>query len=169
MYNYLLAVSIFLTSIYSLQFTDVDGNPVSMSSYQNKKILLVNIATGNSKVSQLAGLQQLQQTYSDSLVIIAFPSNSFGNEARTNAEIKQFCQATYGVTFKIAAKNSVTGAGIQSVYNWLAHVSDNGAMDAVVAKDFQKFLIDKDGKLIGAFGASVAPMDSQIVNAITGN
>lgn len=169
MYNLLLTASIFLTSIYSLQFTDVDGNQVNMSSYQNKKILLVNIATGSSKVSQLAGLQQLQQTYGGSLVIIAFPSNGFGNEARTNAEIKQFCQTNYGVSFKIAAKNSVTGAGVQSVYNWLAHVSDNGAMDAVVAKDFQKFLIDKDGKLIGAFASSVTPMDSQIVNAITGN
>jgi glutathione peroxidase len=155
------------TSIYTLQFTDVDGNQVSMSNYQNKKILLVNIATGSPRVSQLAGLQQLHQTYGDSLVIIAFPSNSFANETRSNAEIKQFCQSNYGVTFKIAAKNPVAGAGIQSIYNWLAQASENGVMDGTVGRDFQKFLISKEGTLIGVFAPSVVPTDPQILNAIT--
>ncbi|HWR33556.1 MAG TPA: hypothetical protein VN451_08525 [Chitinophagaceae bacterium] len=157
------------TSIYTLQFQDTDGNTIPMSNYQNKKILLVNIATNGTRVSQLAGLQQLHQTYGDSVAIIAFPSNSFGHEPRTNAEIKQFCQNNYGVTFKIAAKNSVAGTGIQSIYNWLAHASENGVMDGIVGGDFQKFLIDKTGSLIGVFAPSVAPMDSLVVNALTGN
>lgn len=168
MYNLIFGViSLWLTDFYTLQITDVDGNSVNMSSYQNKKILLVNIGTGSPRVSQLAGLQQLQQTYGDSLVIIAFPSNSFANETRTNAEIKQFCQNNYNVTFKIAAKNPVSGTGIQPIYNWLALVSENGVMNGAVGRDFQKFLIGKDGSLMGVFAPSVDPMDAQLINAIT--
>jgi glutathione peroxidase len=159
----------FFTSIYSLQFRDADGNQVNMSTYQNKKILIVNIATGSPKVNQLGALQQLQQTYGDSLSVIVFPSNSFGNEGRSDTEIKQFCQANYGTTFLIAAKGSILGAGAQPVFNWLAHSNENGVMDAVVVKDFQKFLIDKDGKLVGVFAPSVLPTDSTIINAINAN
>jgi glutathione peroxidase len=167
MYTYIVSVFAFLSSIYSLQFTDLDGVVTNMSSYQGKKILLVNIATGSPRVSQLAGLQQLHETYGDSVVIIAFPSNSFGNETRTNAEIKQFCQGNYGVTFKITAKNPVAGAGIQSIYNWLANVGENGMMDGTVGGNFQKFLINKEGLLIGVFAPSVMPTDPEIINALT--
>jgi glutathione peroxidase len=170
MNSFLIGVlSLFLTSIYSLHFNDVDGNTINMSAYQGKKILIVNIATGSQRVSQLADLQQLHQLYPDSLVIIAFPSNSFAHETRTNAEIKQFCQSNYGVSFLIAEKNSVAGTGIQSIYNWLAHTSENGAMDGAVGGDFQKFLVDKDGSLIGVYSPSVNPLDNSVQNAITAN
>lgn len=168
MYKFLIAGAFVLTSFYTLQFTDTDGNTVSMNSYQNKKVLIVNIATESPRVAQLGQLQQLQQLYADSLVIIAFPSNSFGNEPRSNAEIKQFCQVNYGVTFKIGAKNPVAGAGLQSVYSWLATASENGSMSGVVTRDFQKFLIDREGKIIGSFSPTISPLDSIIQNAITG-
>jgi glutathione peroxidase len=155
------------TSVYTLQYNDIDGNQISMSIYSSKKILIVNIATNSSKISQLAGLQQLYQTYGDSLEIIAFPSNSFGNEPKSNAEIKSFCQANYGVTFKIASKNPVAGTGVQSIYYWLSHVSENGVMNEEVIGDFQKYLIDKNGNLIGVFSPSTNPMGSEIVNAIS--
>ncbi len=163
----LLTSFVVTTSIYTLQFADTDGNVVNMSSYQNKKILLVNIATNGARVNQLAGLQQLHQQYGDSVVIIAFPSNSFGHEPRSNAEIKQFCQNNYSVSFKIAAKNPVTGTGIQSIYYWLAHTSENGVMNGTIGGDFQKYLIDKNGLLVGVFAPSVAPTDSLIVEALT--
>jgi len=164
---FLLITSLALTTnFYTLQFTDVDGSTVNMSSYEGKKILLVNIATNSPKVNQLAGLQQLHQTYGDSVTIIAFPSNSFGHEPRANAEIKQFCQNNYGATFKIASKNPVTGASIQPIYNWLAQINENGVMNGVTGGDFQKFLISKEGALIGVFSPSVQPTDSLIVNAL---
>jgi glutathione peroxidase len=154
------------TSIYSLQYADVDGNIVSMNTYQGKKILLVNIATGSTHVSQLGELQQLQQQYGDSVVVIAFPSNSFGNETRSNADIKQFCQSTYGTSFQIAAKDNVAGIGIQPIYNWLAHAADNGIMNGIVGGDFQKFLVNNQGMLVGVFAPSVSPMDSSVIEAI---
>lgn len=170
MCNIILAIiSLVQTSFYSLSFTDADGNTISMSAYQGKKVLLVNIATGSERVSQLADLQQLHQQYGDSVVIIAFPSNSFGNETRTNNEIKQFCQANYGVSFKIASKIQVAGINIEPVYSWLANAGENGVMDSETGSDFQKFLIGKDGTLMGVFSPSIKPTNGMLINALLEN
>ncbi len=156
-----------LTSIYSLQFQDINGNTVSMNQFQNKRILLVNIATNSGRVSQLSELQQLHQAHGDSLVIIGFPSNDFGNEPGSNEEIKTFCQATYNVSFLLASKNSVSGTGIQTIYQWLTTFSQNGMIENPVGGDFQKFLVDKEGKLIGVFAPSVQPSSTQLTDALT--
>lgn len=162
-----LAFIMLNSSIYNLQFQDIDGNTVSMSQYQGKKILLVNIATGSPRVSQLAGLQQLHQQYGDSLVVIGFPSNSFGSESRSNAEIKQFCQANYGVTFLLAAKTEVAGQQAHPIFNWLANVSENGVIGVPAQKNFQKFLISKNGTLVAYYVPVVEPTDTSVTEAIT--
>jgi glutathione peroxidase len=162
-------VSLLASDIYSYEFTDVEGKLVKMSDYKGKKILLVNISTGNKRVSQLGELQQLHKQYGDRVAIIAFPSNSFGNEAMKNAAIREFCASKYGVTFKIAGVSNVSGTGLHPVYNWLSKKSENGVMDGVVGADFQKFLIDKEGNITGMFSPSTLPMDKTIVEAITEN
>lgn len=164
-----LAIAAHLGSIYDFQVTDVDNNTINFSNFQGKKILLVNIATGSTNVSQLEQLQQLQQQHTDSLVVIGFPSNSLGHEPRSNSEIKQFCQEQYGANFRLAAKGSVRGADIQPLYNWLTHQSENGVLSNEVLADFQKFLVGRNGLLIGVFGPGVNPMDSTILNAISNN
>jgi glutathione peroxidase len=170
MINYLFALVCFVTTnFYSLQFQDIDGNTISMNSFQGKKVLLVNIATGNDKVYQLAGLQQLQQQYQDSLVVIAFPSNSFGKESRTNAEIKTFCDTAYHTTFILASKGPVSGSGAQTVFNWLAHKTANGDIDAAANGDFQKFLVDKTGHVVAMLSSKIKPMDAEMIDAITTN
>src|SRR4051812_36184625 len=90
------------SSIYAIQFKDIDGADMSLSPYRGKKILLVNIATGSIYANQIGQLQQLHQLFLDSLVIIAFPSNSFGKESRTDQEIKAICDSLYHTTFKLA-------------------------------------------------------------------
>lgn len=167
MMKILIALTIFTTSIYTFQFTDAAGNAIQMNDYRGKKILLVNIATGSNRVGQLAGLQQLQQQYADSLVVIAFPSNSFGNEPRNNAEILQFCQ-TYGVSFPVAQINAVTGESKQPIYQWLSDSTQNGAINGVISGDFHKILIDSNGEILGIFAPALDPMDQLIQNAITG-
>lgn len=157
------------TSIYSFNISRTDGGSINFSTFEGKKILLVNIATGSDKVSQLAELQQLHQQYGDSLVVIGFPSNSFGHESRSNAEIKAFCQSQYEVSFLLAAKGDVKGSGIQPVYNWLTKASENGQTNTIVKDDFQKYLISESGELIGIFIGSVSPLDPQIVSNITGS
>jgi glutathione peroxidase len=157
------------SSIYSYTITDVDGNQVSLDSFQHKKILFVNIATGSPYASQLAQLQQLQQQYADSLIVIGFPSNSFDNESRTNAQIKSFCQSSYGVSFLLAAKGSVTGGNIQSVYQWLTRQTENGQINTSIQGDFQKYVVDRNGELRGVFKGMVSPLDTQITSLITGS
>ena len=155
-----------LTSFYSLSFQNVDGEVVNMNNFQGKKVLIVNIATGSDKIDQLGGLQLLQQQFTDSLVVIVFPSNSFGHETRNNSEIKQFCQSNYNSTFIIASKSSVIGSGIHPVFEWLSKKSENGEMNAPAGADFQKFLIDKDGMLMGVFSSKISPTDSSIIQAV---
>jgi len=157
---------LFTSSIYDLQYNNIDGLAQSMDQYRGKKILIVNIATESSRVHQLAGLQQLHERYGDSLVIIGFPSNSFSHEPRDNEGIKQFCQSQYGTTFLLAEKNSVTQSGMQSIYAWLTTINENGVMGSPVGADFQKFLINESGQLIGVFSPKVDPLSPELTSAI---
>jgi glutathione peroxidase len=159
----------FTTSIYSLHFTTIQGVTNSFNAYQGKQILIVTIATNSPDTAQIAGLQQLQQQYGSNVKIIAFPSNDFNHEPRTNTEIAAFCENNYGTTFTIAQKGAVIGANKQAIFHWLASVAENGIMNAPVVGDYQKFLIDKDGNLDAVFNASVQPMSSTIINAINNN
>ena len=156
------------TSIYSFTITNTQGGNIPLSDYQHKTLLLVNIATGNqARVGQLAGLQQLQQEYADSLVVIAFPSNSFGNEDLSNEELLHYCQYNYSSTFLVAAKGSVDSTDMQPIYNWLTKKTENGIMDSRVKSDFQKYIINRDGNLSGVFSGAVLPTDSLFKAAIT--
>lgn len=157
------------SSIYSYTISDVDGNEISLDSFQHKKILFVNIATGSTYASQLGQLQQLQQQYADSLIVIGFPSNSFGNESRSDAQVKSFCQSQYGVSFLLTAKGAVNGSSIQPVYQWLTLKSENGQLNTSVQGDFQKYVVDRNGELIGVFKGMVSPLDNQITSLITGS
>jgi glutathione peroxidase len=161
---------IYTTSLYSLQYQDTTGNAVSMSQYQGKRILFVNIATESPEAAvQIPQLEQLYQQYKDSLVVIGFPSNDFGNEPRNSAEIRLLMQNTYQAVFPVAAVTGVKDslATTHPVYNWLQHKTENGNMDINISKDFQKILVDKDGTVIGFFGSRVLPMSAAIQQAIT--
>jgi len=166
----ILVFSATIVSIYSLSVADINGGSIRFNQYINKKILVVNTATGNAQANQqLTELQHLYQQQHDSLVIIAFPSNSFGNEPGTNAEIKNFMQATYGITFPIAAKSWLTGDSANAIYKWFANKQQNDVMNAKTEKDFQKFLIDRNGNIIGRFDSSISPLSSIILNAVQQN
>jgi glutathione peroxidase len=155
------------TSIYTFKVADTSGGEIDFDDFRGKKILIVNIATGSPKSDQLAGLQQLHERFSDSLIIICFPSNSFGNENRSNAAIQQHCQSTYSSNYIIAAKVSVTGNDISPLFQWLTQKTENGAFGSALNSDFQKYLIDAQGNPVGIFSGDVSPLDSTLINAIT--
>lgn len=160
----------FNSSIYTKQFTTLSGTQVTMAQYQGKKILVVNIASESEYAPvQLPELEQLYQQYKDSLTIIGFPSNDFNKEPRTDAELKLLLQNTYHTSFPIAALTGVkdSTANTHTIYQWLQRKSENGSIDIKVKRDFQKYLIDKDGTIAGVFSASTNPLDSTIINAIT--
>ncbi|MFC4262332.1 hypothetical protein ACFOWM_05560 [Ferruginibacter yonginensis] len=165
--NILSSILIFIiTNFYSLQYKNIDGDVVSVNTYSGKKVLIVNIATTGPYSNQLVGLQQLQQQLGDSLVIIAIPSNSFGNEPNSNAAIKTYCTSQIHSTFIITEKMDVIQSSIHSLPYWLTHISENGAYGNAFSSDFNKFLIDREGNLVGIFSANVAPTDLKIINAI---
>ena len=153
-------------SIYDLQISTIDGNVVNLSDFANKKILFVNTATNSQYVNQYAALEQLQQQYQDSLVIIAFPSNSFGNEPENDTTIKDFVMNTYNVHFILAAKTSVKDSTISPLYQWLTQQSENGVLDNPVDGDFFKYLVNEEGRLIGVFDGSVDPLSDLVQSAL---
>ncbi|NNV55075.1 glutathione peroxidase [Limnovirga soli] len=168
MKNVLLSIAAFFftTSIYTYTIPDTNGEPIAFANFQGKKILIVNTAGGSEFVDQYASLEQLYQIHKDSLVIIVVPSNSFGNEQGTDSTIFQYVTETYGATYVISGKAEVKGVNQVPLYHWLTNKSDNGQVGYAIHGDWQKFLIDKNGKIIGVFAPSVDPMSDELQDAI---
>lgn len=164
-----LVSSIMIVSIYSLSVTDIDNGSINFNNYRGKKILIVNTASGSPEVNQLAALQQLYLQHQDSMVIIAFPTNSFGNEPKSDMELKTFMQGTYGITFPIAAKSWVRGDSANIIYQWLGDKIQNDVMDGKTKRDFQKYLINSTGSIVAKFDSSVSPVSVVVQNAIHDN
>jgi glutathione peroxidase len=98
------------------------------------------------------------------LVIVGFPANDFGKqEPGTNEEIHEFCKARFGVTFPLAAKSDVTGDSTNEVYQWLCSKEKNGVLDAKITWNFNKFLLDENGKLLAYFPSKVTPDSPEIL------
>lgn len=154
------------TSIYTLTVPSINGGTINFNNYQNKKIVLINIATGSQLADQINDIEAFYQQHKDSIVVVAFPSNSFGNEAGSNAQILQTLQNTYHVHFSVAALSSVSGANANAIYQWLQSEDQNGSMSGTIKKDFQKFLVNESGMLVGVFAPSVKLTSPEFLNAI---
>lgn len=157
-----------LVSIYDYSVPAADGSTLALSAYQGKKLLIVNTAGGSDLAGQYAGLEALRLQYPDSLVIIAVPSNSFGHEQADDSTLLTHLQVQYDAGYLVTAKMEVTGDSIAPLYQWLTQQPLNGMMNRPVETDFQKFLIDKDGTLIGFFSSRVDPMSEELRDAIEG-
>jgi glutathione peroxidase len=157
-------------SFYSFKVEDVNGNEFDLSSFKGKKVLVVNTASKCGLTPQYEDLQKLYEDYSDKgFVVIAFPANNFMNqEPGTNAEILEFCTDKYEVTFPIMAKISVKGDDIHPLYQWLTSKSENGVEDSSVSWNFQKYLIDENGKLVKHLAPKKNPFDQEIIDFIKG-
>jgi glutathione peroxidase len=157
-----------LKSFYDFTVTDINGKSFSMSSLKGKKVMVVNVASKCGYTPQYEQLQKLYDTYKDkNFVIVAFPANNFANqEPGTNAEIKEFCRMNYGITFPMMQKISVKGKDQAPIYKWLTQKSENGVIDQEVMWNFQKYLIDENGKLTAVYLPKVSPLDEKIINWI---
>jgi len=157
-------------TLYDFKATSLDGDPFDLSTLKGKKVLVVNTASKCGLTPQYETLQKLYNTYKDrNFVIIGFPANNFAQqEPGTNAEIKEFCTKNYGVTFPMMSKISVKGADIDPLYKWLTSKSLNGVVDAEVQWNFQKFMIDEQGKLVGFVSPKDKPDSEKIINWIEG-
>jgi len=144
---------------YDLTLRTPDGNTLHLSDYKGKKVLIVNLASASRWASQLDHLEELQRRYDSNLVVIGIPSNSFGNEPLDNTGISQW-NSDQHVNFPVAEKSVVSGATQIALYQWLQYP---------VIGDYQKYLVDEQGTLIGFFSSDTDPLNYVVTNAVIGN
>ena len=151
----------------ALNFTmkSLDGKTVDLSKYEGRVVLMVNVASECGYTPQYAGLEELHRKYaSKGLSILGFPSNDFGaQEPGTDPEIAQFCKQNYGVEFDMFSKIVVRGAGQSPLYKYLtSHPKYAGEVDW----NFEKFLVGRNGEVIGRFKSPVEPLSRELTSAI---
>ncbi len=152
----------------NFQMKSLDGKEVNLADYRGKVVLLVNVASECGATPQYAGLQSLYQRHKEQgLVVLGFPCNQFGGqEPGDAAKIREFCTREYSVTFPMFAKINVNGKQAAPLYQFLTSKETNPQFAGPIGWNFEKFLIGKDGSVIGRFGTSVEPDDPQLTSAI---
>lgn len=160
------AISQQTKSFYDFVVKDIDGHSMGMSAFKGKKVLVVNTASKCGLTPQYTDLEKLYKEYENrNFVIVGFPANNFGGqEPGTNEEIKSFCQVNFGVSFPMMAKISVKGNDMDPLYQWLTSRELNGLMDSEVSWNFQKYMIDENGKLVGMVEPKEKPFSEKILN-----
>lgn len=145
-------------SIYNYEVKDKDGKVVSLEQYKGKVLLIVNTATGCGFTPQYEGLQKLYSKYKDEgFEVLDFPCNQFGNQAPgSNEEIAEFCTLKYNTTFKTFAKIDVNGDNEEGLYTYLKK-EKAGIFGPNVKWNFTKFLVDKEGKVVGRYAPTFKP------------
>lgn len=153
-------------SIYDFVVKDIDGRNVKLSDYRGKVLMIVNVASKCGYTPQYEGLQKIYEQYKDKgFEILAFPCNDFrGQEPGTNQEIKEFCSANYGVTFRLFDKIKVLGDDKLPLYEMLIN-SDN-IEKGDVKWNFEKFLVSKDGKVVARYRSKVKPESEEVTSEI---
>jgi len=155
-------------SLYSFKTKTLDGKDFDFSSLKGKKVLIVNTASECGYTPQYSDLQKLYEKYKDRLVVIGFPANNFGaQEPGTNEQIAEFCKTNYGTTFPIMQKVSVKGEDVVPLFKWLT-TENNPDFTGDIKWNFEKFLIDENGKLIHRFRTKTTPFSPEIISAIEG-
>jgi glutathione peroxidase len=148
---------------------DIDGKDYELSKLKGKVVLFVNVASACGNTPQYAGLQDLYTKYEkDGLVIVGVPANEFGmQEPGTDAEIKKFCTSMYKVTFPMMSKVVVKGEGQIPLYKTLVEATpnDKGKVEQV-GWNFEKFLIGRDGKVVGRFKPGLKPEAPELTKAV---
>ena len=155
------------SNVHSLTVKTIDGKQQKLSDYKGKVLLVVNTASQCGYTRQYKGLQALYaQLQKSGLEVLAFPSNDFGGqEPGTDTEIKQFCETRYRTTFPLFSKVHATGANKSPLYRLLTEGSPK-QYQGDVRWNFTKFLVDKDGAVVGRYESSVSPSDAGLVKDI---
>lgn len=151
------------SSVNEFQMKTIDGETVSLSDYDGKVKLFVNVASRCGYTPQYEGLQALYEKYGDDgLVVLGFPANNFGaQEPGSDAEIKTFCTRDYGVSFPMFSKISVKGDDQHPLYRHLTT-----ATGQQIGWNFTKILVGKDGQVIKQFESKIEPMSDELTGAV---
>ena len=153
------------SSIYEIEINDISDEKIDLEEFKGKKILFVNVASECGFTWQYKDLQKLHEAYKDNLVIIGLPCNQFGGqEPGSEQQIMTFCERNYGVEFLMTEKIDVKGTNQHPLYAWLTKKEINGNKSSSVKWNFQKYLVDEQGRLIDYYLSVTKPMSSNITN-----
>ncbi|MEO8876999.1 MAG: glutathione peroxidase [Polyangiaceae bacterium] len=155
-------------SVHDFSVKTITGSEKKLADYDGKPLLVVNVASACGLTPQYAGLEKLHETYgARGLAILGFPANEFGaQEPGSNDEIKTFCETKFGVEFAMFAKVKVKGEGVDPLFGFLTSKQDNPDFGGEIKWNFNKFLIDKHGKVIARFEPQVEPNSPEVTKAI---
>lgn len=148
--------------LYGFRLPDIDGRPVDLKTFKGKVLLIVNTASMCGNTPQYAGLQEMYERYQErGFEVLAFPANDFGQqEPGTNQEIKGFCYTKYSVSFPLFSKISVVGKDKHPLYRYL---TEQSAFPGRVTWNFQKYLVDRSGNVIGKYDPGMNPLSPAIL------
>jgi glutathione peroxidase len=154
--------------IQDIPLTTLDGNPISLSQFADRAVLVVNVASKCGLTPQYTALQNLASDYADrGLTVIGVPCNQFmGQEPGSPEEIKTFCSTTYGVTFPLLEKIDVNGAGRHPLYEELTKTADGDGVAGDVQWNFEKFLLAPGGRIVNRFRPRTEPDAPEVVATI---
>jgi glutathione peroxidase len=157
-----------MTGFYDIEVNTITGEAVKLSEYRGQVLLVVNTASKCGFTGQYDGLQKLYETYrGKGLKVLGFPSNDFlRQEPGTNEEIQSFCRLNYGVSFPMFGKIYVKGKDQHPLYAYLTSKQTNPEFAGKISWNFNKFLISRDGKVVGRFGSRTRPEDEKLVSAV---
>ncbi len=144
--------------VTEFQVKQADGSQQDLSTHKGKVLLIVNTASKCGFTPQYEGLEKLYQEYGDKgLEILAFPCNQFGNQEPGNAdEIRNFCSLNYDVSFPLMGKVEVNGTDADPLWKYLKS-EKSGLLGSRIKWNFTKFLVDREGNVVGRFGPAVKP------------
>ena len=155
-------------TITEIPLTSLDGSPTSLADYNDRAVLVVNVASKCGLTPQYGALEQLARDYGErGLTVVGVPCNQFmGQEPGTAQEIQTFCSTTYGVTFPLLAKTQVNGPGRHPLYAELTKTPDSDGQAGDVQWNFEKFLIAPGGEVVNRFRPQTVPDAPEVIAAI---
>jgi len=155
-----------MNNFYDFQVKSIDGMPDLLAPLRGSVALVVNVASACGYTPQYAGLERLyRELKGQRFTIIGFPCNQFGaQESGSEAEIMQFCTTTYNVTFPLTAKIDVNGAQRHPLFAWLTAPEQGFGGD--IHWNFEKFLIDRDGRVARRYPSGTKPEDNGLLQDI---
>ena len=150
---------------YDFEFKDLDGSALNLSNYKGKVLVVVNVASQCGFTKQYEDMQKIWEKYQEKgLVMIGVPSNDFGKqEPGSNTEIKNFCEAKFGISFPMTEKVSVKGTNAHPFYIW---AEKNHGNSAIPKWNFHKIIIDKSGKIADTFTSITNPSSKKFTNRL---
>jgi glutathione peroxidase len=155
-------------SVYDFTMKNIDGQEIKMEQYRGQVLLIVNVASKCGYTKQYEGLQKIYLKYKDlGFLVLGFPANNFlYQEPGTDEEIKTFCSTKYSVTFPMFSKISVKGKDKHALYRFLTEKETNPEFSGEIKWNFNKFLVDKTGKIVARFDSGVKPEDDELIQAV---